>query len=36
MFDVIGGHGGIVDQMLGDGLMETFAAPIPTSGTQLP
>lgn len=29
MFDAIGGHGGIVNQMLGDGLMALFGAPIP-------
>jgi adenylate cyclase len=29
MFDAIGGHGGIVNQMLGDGLMALFGAPLP-------
>ena len=29
MFDAIGGQGGIVNQMLGDGLMAVFGAPIP-------
>jgi adenylate cyclase len=29
MFDAIGGHGGIVNQMLGDGLMAIFGAPVP-------
>src|SRR5215813_12374442 len=29
MFDAIGGHGGIVNQMLGDGLMAMFGAPLP-------
>jgi class 3 adenylate cyclase len=29
MFDAIGGHGGIVNQMLGDGLMAVFGAPLP-------
>ena len=29
MFDAIGGHGGIVNQMLGDGLMAIFGAPLP-------
>ncbi len=28
MFDAIGGHGGIVNQMLGDGLMAIFGAPL--------
>ena len=28
-FDAIGGHGGIVNQMLGDGLMAIFGAPLP-------
>jgi class 3 adenylate cyclase len=31
MFDAIGGHGGIVNQMLGDGLMAIFGAPLPRS-----
>jgi len=29
MFDAIGGHGGVVNQMLGDGLMVIFGAPLP-------
>jgi adenylate cyclase len=29
MFDAIGGHSGIVNQMLGDGLMAIFGAPLP-------
>ena len=29
MFDAIAGHGGIVNQMLGDGLMSIFGAPLP-------
>ena len=29
MFDAIGGHAGIVNQMLGDGLMAIFGAPLP-------
>jgi adenylate cyclase len=29
MFDAIAGHGGIVNQMLGDGLMAIFGAPLP-------
>jgi class 3 adenylate cyclase len=29
MFDAIGGQGGIVNQMLGDGLMSIFGAPLP-------
>jgi adenylate cyclase len=28
MFDAIGGHGGIVNQVLGDGLMAIFGAPL--------
>jgi adenylate cyclase len=31
MFDAIGAHGGIISQMLGDGLMAIFGAPIPHS-----
>jgi class 3 adenylate cyclase len=29
MFDAIAGHGGIINQMLGDGLMAIFGAPLP-------
>ncbi len=29
MFEAIGGHGGVVTQMMGDGLMSVFGAPIP-------
>jgi adenylate cyclase len=29
MFDAIGGHGGVVNQVLGDGLMAIFGAPLP-------
>lgn len=29
MFDAIGGHGGVVNQMVGDGLMAIFGAPVP-------
>lgn len=29
MFDAIGGHGGVVNQMVGDGLMSVFGAPLP-------
>src|SRR3989449_6108327 len=29
MFDAIGGQGGIVNQMVGDGLMDLFGAPLP-------
>ncbi len=29
MFDAIAGHGGIVNQVLGDGLMAIFGAPLP-------
>jgi len=29
MFDAIGAHGGVVNQMLGDGLMAIFGAPLP-------
>jgi class 3 adenylate cyclase len=34
MFDAIGGHGGIVNQMLGDGLMALFGAPLPHADHQ--
>jgi len=29
MFDAINGHGGVVNQMIGDGLMALFGAPLP-------
>ena len=29
MFDAISGHGGVVNQMIGDGLMAVFGAPLP-------
>ncbi|WP_298368380.1 adenylate/guanylate cyclase domain-containing protein [uncultured Bradyrhizobium sp.] len=29
MFDAIGSHGGVVNQMIGDGLMALFGAPLP-------
>ena len=29
MFDAISGHGGVVNQMMGDGLMAVFGAPLP-------
>jgi len=32
MFDAIGGHGGIVSQIAGDGLMAIFGAPLPLPG----
>jgi adenylate cyclase len=31
MFDAISGHGGVVNQMVGDGLMAIFGAPLPLS-----
>ena len=31
MFDAISGHGGVVNQMIGDGLMAIFGAPLPLS-----
>jgi adenylate cyclase len=34
MFDAIGSHGGIVNQMLGDGLMALFGAPLPHADHQ--
>jgi class 3 adenylate cyclase len=33
MFDAIGGHGGVVNQMIGDGLMALFGAPLPLEGS---
>ena len=33
MFDAIGGHGGVVNQMIGDGLMAIFGAPLPLPTT---
>lgn len=32
MFDAIAGHGGIVTQMMGDGLMAVFGAPVAQTG----
>ncbi len=32
MFEAISGHGGIVNQMVGDGLMAIFGAPVPLEG----
>src|SRR3954467_1748571 len=32
MFDAISGHGGVVNQMIGDGLMAIFGAPLPLPG----
>jgi adenylate cyclase len=32
MFDAINGHGGVVNQMVGDGLMAIFGAPLPLTG----
>jgi adenylate cyclase len=34
MFDAINGHGGVVNQMIGDGLMAIFGAPMPLPGHQ--
>ncbi len=35
MFDAIGGHGGVVNQMVGDGLMAIFGAPVPHADHRL-
>jgi class 3 adenylate cyclase len=35
MFDAISGHGGVVNQMIGDGLMALFGAPLPLPDTAL-
>jgi class 3 adenylate cyclase len=35
MMDAIGGEGGIVNQMVGDGLMSIFGAPVPTPDHRL-
>ncbi|MGZ8260248.1 MAG: adenylate/guanylate cyclase domain-containing protein [Caldimonas sp.] len=32
MFDAINDHGGVVNQMIGDGLMAIFGAPLPLAG----
>jgi class 3 adenylate cyclase len=32
MFEAISGHGGVVNQMVGDGLMAVFGAPLPLDG----
>ena len=32
MFDAINAHGGVVNQMIGDGLMALFGAPLPLDG----
>jgi adenylate cyclase len=32
MFEAISGHGGVVNQMVGDGLMSIFGAPLPLAG----
>ena len=32
MFDAINGHGGVVNQIIGDGLMAIFGAPLPLAG----
>ncbi len=35
MFDAISGHGGVVNQMIGDGLMAIFGAPLPLADPSL-
>ena len=35
MFDAISGHGGVVNQMVGDGLMAIFGAPLPVPDPSL-
>jgi class 3 adenylate cyclase len=35
MFDAINGHGGVVNQMIGDGLMAIFGAPLPLADAPL-
>ena len=35
MFDAISGHGGVVNQMIGDGLMAIFGAPLPLADPAL-
>ncbi len=35
MFDAISGHGGVVNQMIGDGLMAIFGAPLPLAEASL-
>ena len=35
MFDAISGHGGVVNQMIGDGLMAIFGAPLPLADAAL-
>jgi len=35
MFDAISGHGGVVNQMIGDGLMAIFGAPLPLAEAPL-
>jgi class 3 adenylate cyclase len=35
MFDAIAAHGGVVNQMIGDGLMAVFGAPLPLSDPPL-
>ncbi len=35
MFDAISGHGGVVNQMIGDGLMAIFGAPLPLAEPSL-